>query len=84
MKFQEGNCESLSNYRGRNNANGIDLNRDFPEQFDKHSVSNYSIFEGRQEETKSIMKWILNEPFVLSGNLHGGAIVASYPYDSIA
>ncbi|XP_046683001.1 carboxypeptidase D isoform X2 [Homalodisca vitripennis] len=73
---KEGSCESDNSYRGRNNANNVDLNRDFPDQFD-HTSWNV----GRQPETLALMSWIRKTPFVLSGNLHGGAVVASYPYD---
>ena len=65
--------------RGRENANGKDLNRDFPEQFPKKTED---FREGRQLETLAIMDWILENPFVLSANFHGGAMLASYPYDS--
>ncbi|XP_065337863.1 carboxypeptidase D-like [Cloeon dipterum] len=79
---KEGNCDSLSDYRGRNNYNRVDLNRDFPDQFDRVKKDYFQyIIEGRQKETVLIMTWISNNPFVLSGNLHGGAVVASYPFD---
>ncbi|KAK1121827.1 hypothetical protein K0M31_010139 [Melipona bicolor] len=84
-KSVEGNCNSKGDYSGRENANHVDLNRNFPDQFYKRT--NYlqkggSILDGRQNETVAMMTWIATEPFVLSGNLHGGAVVASYPYDS--
>ncbi|XP_053976263.1 carboxypeptidase D-like [Hylaeus volcanicus] len=84
-KSEEGKCESKKDFSGRENANHIDLNRDFPDQFDKRTnqlQKGSSILDGRQNETISMMTWITTEPFVLSGNLHGGAVVASYPYDS--
>ncbi|KAJ8930584.1 hypothetical protein NQ314_016596 [Rhamnusium bicolor] len=76
---QEGDCESKPKYVGRENENSIDLNRDFPDQFEATRAG--TILSGRQPETIALMTWIISRPFVLSGNLHGGAVVASYPYD---
>ena len=61
----------------RGNANHVDLNRNFPDQF----ASNYA---SRQPETAAIMAWSERENFVLSANLHGGDEVANYPYDGNA
>jgi hypothetical protein len=71
--------------KGRGNLVQVDLNRDFPSQYQTwRTVVNSTkpdLFYGRQRETIAVMKWILKENFVLSANLHGGALVASYPYD---
>ncbi|MAJ45427.1 MAG: hypothetical protein CMF96_11885 [Candidatus Marinimicrobia bacterium] len=61
----------------RYNANGIDLNRDFPDQFEDPNNSIY----GRQPETIAVMEWSWQHNFVLSANMHGGALVANYPFD---
>lgn len=64
---------------GRANAHNVDLNRNFPDQY---GVNGY---DRRQEpETLAVMNWTLSTPFVLSANLHGGALVANYPYDDSA
>lgn len=65
---------------GRTNANRSDLNRDFPDKFVENTNTD-TYLKSRQQETRAIINWILKEPFVLSGNLHGGALVASYPFD---
>lgn len=60
---------------GRYNANGVDLNRNFPDRFGRS--------EGDiQPETQAVMDWLEQYPFVLSANLHNGALVANYPYDN--
>ncbi|GAB0099272.1 Carboxypeptidase D [Sergentomyia squamirostris] len=80
-RSKEGSCESPDNYVGRNNAAGVDLNRDFPDRFDSSLMRHFRAMT-RQPETVAMMTWILNSPFALSANLHGGALVASYPYDN--
>jgi len=67
---------------GRENARGQDLNRNFPKQFDENNNVDFrTLASGRQPETVALMRWIKANPFVLSANLHGGAVVASYPFD---
>ncbi|XP_037819947.1 carboxypeptidase D isoform X1 [Lucilia sericata] len=80
-RSQEGNCESLPHYIGRTNAAGVDLNRDFPDRLETQQQIQLRA-QTRQPETAALIEWILNKPFVLSANFHGGAIVASYPYDN--
>ena len=78
----EGACDN--NRRGRNNANNVDLNRNFPRQFDEPQDDLRRLVAGREPETVAAMNWITRNPFVLSANLHGGAVVASYPFDDSA
>ncbi|CAF4170825.1 unnamed protein product [Rotaria sp. Silwood2] len=83
-KSIEGSCETKT-LETRGNLLSVDLNRDFPSQYEPlkrmDNGTSGDLFYGRQRETIAVMKWILKENFVLSANLHGGALVASYPYD---
>ncbi|XP_040217389.1 carboxypeptidase N catalytic chain [Rana temporaria] len=78
---------------GRNNFNEVDLNRNFP---DLNMVMYYNERNGGptdhlplpdnwkeqvEPETQAIINWIESHNFVLSANLHGGAVVANYPFD---
>uniref|UniRef100_A0A3B5M6Q8 Peptidase M14 domain-containing protein n=1 Tax=Xiphophorus couchianus TaxID=32473 RepID=A0A3B5M6Q8_9TELE len=76
-KSKEGDCEGENG--GRNNARNKDLNRSFPDQFDGTTVSPDIV-----PEVTAVIKWIKEKKFVLSGNLHGGTVVASYPFDDSA
>lgn len=62
----------------RYNASGYDLNRNFPDQF----VDPVNTATGRQPETAAIMNWAPQHTLTLSANMHGGALVANYPFDS--
>ncbi|XP_022916494.1 carboxypeptidase D-like isoform X2 [Onthophagus taurus] len=69
---KEGQCEGG---QGRYNARGFDLNRNFPDYFKQND-------RRTQPETVAVKEWLSKIQFVLSGNLHGGALVASYPFDN--
>lgn len=73
---KEGDCESET---GRANQNNFDLNRNFPDRFGENQDNKV-----RQPEVEAIMKWSKKVPFVLGANLHGGSLVANYPYDGNA
>lgn len=64
---------------GRENANNVDLNRNFPDQYGTNSFNRV-----QEPETLAVMNWSLSIPFVLSANLHGGSLVANYPFDDTA
>jgi hypothetical protein len=61
----------------RDNVHGIDLNRNFPEP-GLHTVTDTS---GRQKETIAMMRFLAQQPFTLSANLHTGDEVVNYPWD---
>ncbi|OWR49003.1 hypothetical protein KGM_207768 [Danaus plexippus plexippus] len=69
---REGQCDTI---HGRHNARRYDLNRNFPDFFKRNTKQ-------PQPETEAVKEWISKIQFVLSGSLHGGALVASYPYDN--
>ncbi|MEN8119379.1 MAG: M14 family zinc carboxypeptidase [Bacteroidota bacterium] len=62
----------------RSNANGIDLNRNFPDPKDGENPDG----ELYQQETLDMMGFIAVHNFVLSANFHGGAEVVNYPWDT--
>lgn len=57
----------------RNNANGYDLNRNFPDP-------GYTI-PVRQKETLDMMRFLAERRFALSANFHSGEEVVNYPWD---
>ncbi len=70
----------------RYNANGHDLNRNFPSWSYDGPYGN--VFDGdplgdtgRQTETRLMMQWSAAHSFTLSANFHGGEVVVNYPYD---
>ncbi|XP_015239594.1 PREDICTED: carboxypeptidase M [Cyprinodon variegatus] len=79
--FDEADTHCLFS-QGRFNHNGVDLNRGFPDAFAGLRKQRELKEEQREAEVRAVIGWLKTETFVLSANLHGGALVASYPYDN--
>jgi len=62
----------------RYNANGVDLNRNFPDPQD----GNHPDGNEWQPETIVMMDFAFEHNFVLSSNIHSGAEVVNYPWDT--
>ena len=58
----------------RGNANGIDLNRNYPNPVSSHS--------SQEQETLAMMHFVSDKNFVMSANIHGGIELVNYPFDS--
>ncbi len=74
--YYSGNL-SVSGAR-RYNANGDDLNRNFPDPIQGPNPSG-----PWQPETIAMMNLAQQNQFVLSANFHGGAEVVNYPWDGV-
>ncbi len=70
----------------RYNAAGYDINRSFPHYPDDFTGTFYDgeseAADGRPPEVRHIVEWTLDNSFVLSANIHTGALVVNYPYDA--
>lgn len=75
--FEAAKMGDCSGIIGRPNHHLVDLNRNFPDQYRNHNPK-------IEPETKAIIDWVESNKFVLSSNLHGGSVVASYPFDDTA
>ncbi len=63
----------------RYNALGKDLNRNFPDLI--NPVDDHENFQ--QPETKAVMDWIHENSFMFSMSYFTGALVVSYPFDTV-
>ncbi len=67
-----------SEMRQRGNANGVDLNRNYPDW----TVNTANTSARAQLENKHVMAWQATRKFALSANFHGGSVCVNYPWDA--
>ena len=62
----------------RENANGVDMNRNYPDPHEGPHPDNKEY----QLETQWFMQFAQDIPFVMGANYHGGSEVMNYPWDN--
>lgn len=63
-------------YARRNNANNVDLNRNYPDPFDPVPAKSL------EPENAAMIDYVSRHQFRLAANLHSGSEVMNYPWDS--
>jgi len=71
-----GTGNAISSSSTRYNANGYDLNRNFPDPVTPYTSSNIE-----QKETIDMVRFMRKHRFVISANFHAGDEVVNYPWD---
>lgn len=71
-----GTGNTISSSSTRYNANGYDLNRNFPDP-----VTPYTASYVEQKETIDMVRFMRKHRFVISANFHAGNEVVNYPWD---
>lgn len=71
------NGNNTVNGATRGNANGVDMNRNYPDPHDSMHPDGIEY----QTETEWFMQFAQDIPFVMGANFHGGAEVMNYPWD---
>jgi len=69
------NNNATVNGATRGNANGVDLNRNYP-----NPVNNP--WQSQQVETTAMINFTDTMNFIMSANMHGGIELVNYPFDS--
>lgn len=64
MAFKKGFGDK---FIGRLNSNGVDINRNFPDQF-------FPSYQDIEPETNAVIRWLKNIPFLLSVSFHDSAL----------
>ena len=62
----------------RANANGVDMNRNYPDPHGSEHPDGYAY----QTETQWFMQFAQDYSFTMAANFHGGAEVMNYPWDN--
>lgn len=68
IRWQDLTRDIFVTFSIRSNSKGYDLNRNFPDYFKQNT-------KRTQPETEAVKDWISKIQFLLSGSLHGGALV---------
>lgn len=76
------NDNSTVNGATRSNANGVDLNRNFPIVRHNYLTKKTTTKSQIEPENVAMMDYMNKHKFVLSVNFHGGNEVLNYPWDS--